>query len=479
MTRPTQAQIRKENGQIFKRLTDKFGDELIDKVLGAVTSEYRDAFASGKEPLVLHEEKIISRAQNLMAIEALDDKMKLAQVPKRKEIDLDLRKKNLAETKAFQKRLDKEFNQEIIKEVLTHIPNVICDEITTGEISMTRYMDVIMWKCKSLKRKRTSQAVRKGSSNVVGKLPHLEKLAKELELGEIEEYRSYSKKTDLDQIAAGDFFFKSGDHRYVLRLLNNPMQEIFATRLLSLGGVKTPDMRVILRESEVGQMIVQKIYAFVLQAEAEISKVHPMYYMIMAELEGISGTCLSSSVIQNSLNVDEYSLDNIFEELGEMGAFDLFLYYRDRFGHIGSTNSNNYILMHQGQMLTGVSATKQLANLEMKKSSKIIYVDPFDAVIAIVSEIMVHGEKISKGSIAFWYGLPEQLKKGLDRNRALFACQRGLVKGLITLSEFTKEDIQDLYNEVVQYGADSNVVDIDVYLKMLTRVQKALCEVGF
>lgn len=479
MTKPTQAQIRKENGQILKRLTDKFGDELIDKILGAVKSEYREAFASGQEALALHEEKIVSRAKHLMAMDALTDKMKLAKAPKVKKLDPEIQKKNLAETEAFQKLLDKEFPQEIVEEIKTHIPDVIRDEITLGEIAMTKHMDIIVRKCEALRRKRKSQAVRKLIPNTVGRLPAPEQLAKELEAGKIEEYRSYSKVKDLDQIATGVYFFKSDDQRYVIKLFDEPVKELFATRLLSLGGVKTPDMRVIPRESEMGKVIVQKIYAFASQAEEEISKVQPTYYIIMTEIAGTSGEFLSSGVIHNSLDADENSIDMVFEGLGEMGAFDLLLYYRDRFSHIGPTNPHNYIIMKEGQTFTGVAGIDQLATLEMKKPSKIIYVDPFDEVLEMASEIMVHGEKISKGSIALWYGLPKQLKESLDRNRSLFACQRGLVKGLITLSEFTKEDIQNLYDEVVQYGTDPNVIDIAAYLKMLTRIQKAVREVGF
>ena len=479
MTKPTQAQIRKENGQILKRLTDKFGDELIDKILGAVKSEYREAFASGQEVLVLHEEKIVSRAKHLMGMEALAQKMEKAKVPKVNKLDPELRQKNLEETKAFRKLLDKQYPLDLVEEIMTHIPDVIRDEITRGEIAMTKHMDIIMRKCKALRRKRQSQTVRQLIPNTVGRLPAPGPLAKELVAGKIEEYRSYSKVKDLDQIASGVYFFKSGDQGYVIKLFDEPVKELFATRLLSLGGVKTPDMRVIPRESTMGKVIAQKIYAFTAQTLDEISKVQPMYFIIMTEITGISGEFLSSGVIQNSLDADENSLDTVFEGLGEMGAFDLFLYYRDRFSHIGATNPHNYIIMKEGQTFTGVAGIDQLANLEMKKTSKIIYVDPFDEVLEMASEIMVHGERISKGSIALWYGLPKPLKESLDRNRALLSCQRGLVKGLITLSEFTKEDIQNLYDALVQYGTDPNVIDIAAYLKMLTRIQKAVREVGF
>ncbi|MCK4934486.1 MAG: hypothetical protein KAR79_02755 [Simkaniaceae bacterium] len=455
MNKATQAKLRKENGQILKRLTDAFGDTVVDKILGDIHSKYRDAFASGNEPLALYEEHIAERAKHLMGLEAMSNTMSSIKKPSPAQI-----KKNLAETKAFRELLGEKFPKKIIEEIRTHIPKGLQQKVDKGEISEVLHMEILVQKCLSLQDLQNALKKEAFLPNAVRRLPSPEKLLQVLEKATVEEYHYEPSK----ERKTGTFFFTSGKQQFVVKLLDEPREELFASRLLSLGGVKTPDMRVIPQQSSLGKVLFQKLEDFSLNAEESFSVIKPMYYLVMTWEEGVLGEFYQEKKPPKASH---------FEEIGEMAAIDLFLYNTERFSLIGEPNAHNFFLFEGGSV-----AIDQRAKLQ-KSPSQILSIDPFERAQEIALEIIACKKKPSKNAEILFEGLPEGIKKSCAREKALKHLQKGLVKGLIKVSVFTTNDLKKIYDQVHLHGSNVEDVDLEAYQKMLIWLHKAVCEAGF
>jgi hypothetical protein len=385
--------FREGNTRLIQELKAEFGHEIIEKVWERVHPERQAALLEGKEDLLEYSDSFRQKAidvQHAHFVEGVIQKY----------------------PECFD-RLKTEFSEPVAKKTFRLISTTVLLQFLSEETSPAVHMDAIREKARRL------HTVVEYNKHVIGELEskfskEIVRLAvSEFSSAQIIQIREGSLRLDPSELTArcetishkvfetsispkfttlgqvpnesdlceffatarlvkfcpatqGAFFFegtlKGSPLTLVVKVPEKIRQETFGTQVLSLAGIKTPDLKNISMGSPIADLITQSIAAS--RNREAIRAFHPdagSTLSIMTFIEGKTLESVQQQDVRATLERDPSSVARLLHEIGEVGGADFLLFYRDRLPILSPGNMENLMVSISDGMLRSAIAIDQPA----------------------------------------------------------------------------------------------------------------------
>ncbi len=248
-------------------------------------------------------------------------------------------------------------------------------------------------------------------------------------------------------------------------------QECFASRIFQSLGFMTPDTLVIDRYSKEGKLIEQALSPFE-EFQNHCRTIPFQKYFVMNRVHGRAFEEIDEATAKAAFTNDKICLYSILEQIGQIAAVDVFLYYQDRFSHIGYSNLGNLMcLEQQGGRITTAVAIDQSIDLSKPNSGFVAAKSKLEIIHEVLGDVLNSDGRISSAAVALWNDIPDHLKQYVNEQDGLHRLQQGLVDGFQAIAErITPELLHQIDAELKpEYTQNDfiHLVDFETVLEMI------------
>jgi hypothetical protein len=252
----------------------------------------------------------------------------------------------------------------------------------------------------------------------------------------------------------GVYFVETPNGAVVVKGSNSIGAEMFCFLLAEKCGIPAPKCRIVPRESNEGELIYNKLVELDDRQPIHRSARQALFRTFLMIQEYCTGSRSLASVSDEWLsNVIWKSKDKgemIWQTIGSIAAFDMFLRNTDRFPLVVDNRGNpgNVMFDNSGRVLS-IDNCSMCIDLEKQETLALQYAL---SVAKYVRQLFEHPDELQKDTMRLQSNIMQYTEYDIGEKGAM-AAQRGIKSLIEKLDQIQVKDLVDIKKSVSDYGA--------------------------